>query len=394
MSVTSNELSHVCHSAGSQAKRTHWKRCLSAMRGFKMITAALCVAVLLSASSHSSALKMEDLTPEQQQEARNQQSMLSSMLQRLEGLDEEGTKRQIQEFTPQERELLKAYYEHQQQRAQDTAESNRRLTPERQQEMLKEMFEQLEDKSYGEQQAIIKKFTPQQKDLFDRYNAYQKKQQEEYAEQRKKELGQCEAEEVYTQTTPTGDLDFTKPQIEKCARVRIWDEEIGDDGVSALVDAIVSTKADDFIALILDTTDISALGAATLGRLLHKCPNIRALDLDSNSIGDDGAAALATAAATHPHLETLGLAHNDISDAGGDALLSLLRNNYQIVTLPLHGNRISKNTLNAIEELLQKNRALAVEKAEKEQAAANQTRTAGDYDDVIDGGDADGHEEL
>lgn len=32
--------------------------------------------------------------------------------------------------------------------------------------------------------------------LYDRYNAYQKKQQEEYAEKRKIELGQCETDEV------------------------------------------------------------------------------------------------------------------------------------------------------------------------------------------------------
>lgn len=59
------------------------------------------------------------------------------------------------------------------------------------------------------------------------------------------------------------------------------------------------------------------------------------------------------------------------------------------------GNRISKATFNAIEELLQKNRALAMEKAEQEQAAANQTGThpvahpVDPIDDVVDGGDAD-----
>ena len=38
-----------------------------------------------------------------------------------------------------------------------------------QQEMLKEMFAELEDKSYGEQEVIKKKWTAQQKDLYERY---------------------------------------------------------------------------------------------------------------------------------------------------------------------------------------------------------------------------------
>ena len=60
----------------------------------------------------------------------------------------------------------------------------------------------LQGKTYGEQEALKKKFTTQETDLFDRYNAYQKKQQEEFTERKKKELGLCESDQVKPHSEP------------------------------------------------------------------------------------------------------------------------------------------------------------------------------------------------
>lgn len=80
------------------------------------------------------------------------------MLGQLEGLTEEETKQKIMAFTPyavilrlemmcpltflafrQQRDLLKAYYEHKHKQHADTTAANAKLTPEQQQEMLKDL---------------------------------------------------------------------------------------------------------------------------------------------------------------------------------------------------------------------------------------------------------------
>ena len=53
-------------------------------------------------------------------------------INQLEGLTDDETKLKISEFTPQQRELLKAYYEHKNQQHADTLKANARLTPEQQ----------------------------------------------------------------------------------------------------------------------------------------------------------------------------------------------------------------------------------------------------------------------
>eukprot|EP00035_Acanthoeca_spectabilis_P012470 m.222468 g.222468 ORF g.222468 m.222468 type:complete len:204 (+) comp15625_c0_seq3:35-646(+) len=154
-------------------------------------------ALTVQVAQRVDGLKLEDLSPEEKEEAMRQREMLTEMLGQLEGLTEEETKQKIMAFTPQQRDLLKAYYEHKHKQHADTTAANAKLTPEQQQEMLKDLYKQLEDKSFGEQEAIKKKWTAQQKDLFTRYEEYQKKMQEEYAEKRAQELGACEYSEMY-----------------------------------------------------------------------------------------------------------------------------------------------------------------------------------------------------
>lgn len=322
----------------------------------------------------SSALSYDDLTDEQKAEAAQQKQMLTGMFAQLEGLTDEDKKAKVGTFTPQEQELLKAYFEHQQEAKQSQAKENARLTPERQQELLKELYSRLEGKNYGEQEELIKKFTTQEKDLWDRYNEYQKKQQEEFTEKRKKELGHCESDQVYKAETKKGEIDFNKPVLGKCQRVSLWDDELGDDGAAALAKEMIA-HADRFVALSLDTTDIEEDGAIKLAEALTACQGMVALDLDSNTIGDVGALALAEAATTHPSLNTLGLAHNNIGEAGGAALLTMLRRNYFVVTMPLHGNRIPKAMIAEIDNLLVKNREAAAAAAQAAQAAQNRSST-------------------
>jgi hypothetical protein len=332
------------------------------------------LAVIGQLARPTAALSYDDLTEEQKAEALQQKQMLTDMFAQLEGLTDEDKKAKVATFNPQQQELLKAYFEHQQQAKQSQAKENARLTPEQQQEMLKELYARLEGKTYGEQEALIKKFTTQEKDLFDRYNDYQKKQQEEFTEKRKKELGHCEADLVYKVETKKGEIDFSKPDLRKCQRVSLWDDELGDDGAAALAKEMIA-HADRFVALSLDTTDVEEDGAIKLAEALTACQGMVALDLDSNTVGDTGAQALAEAATAHPSLNTLGLAHNNIGEAGGAALLKMLRRNYAIVTMPLHGNTIPKAMMAEIETLLGKNREAAAAAAQAAQAAQNSSVT-------------------
>lgn len=333
----------------------------------------------------TSALNFDDLTEEQKAEAVQQKQMLTDMFAQLEGLTDEDKKAKVGTFTPQQQELLKAYFEHTQQAKQSQAKENARLTPEQQQEKLKELYARLEGKTYGEQEALINKFTTQEKDLFDRYNAYQKKQQEEFTDRKKKELGLCENDQVYKDETKQGEIDFSKPNLRKCQRVSLWDDELGDDGAAALATEMIE-HADRFVALSLDTTDIEEDGAIKIAEALTACQGMVALDLDSNTVGDIGAQALAEAATAHPSLNTLGLAHNNIGEAGGAALLKMLRRNYAIVTMPLHGNKIPKAMAAEIEALLGKNREAAAAAAQAAQTAQNgSVVTADEESDELEG---------
>jgi len=330
--------------------------------------------------------------PQQPQMSPEDQASLGEMFSQLEGLTEEEQKAKVQAFTPQQQQLLKTYFQKKKDMEQASAQEIRRLSPEEQQTLIKELYARMEGKTYGEQESIVKKFTTQEKDLWDRYNSYQKEQQEKFEAKRAKELGLCETDAVYT-VKKKGVRNFNKPKIGDCQRIHLWDDEIGDKGAEALAAEMI-VHADKFISLSMDTTDVETEGAIHLAAAVKACQKMVAIDLDSNSIGDEGVQALVESITDHPAMTTFGLAHNGITDVGAAALLKMLRTNYLVATMPLHGNQISKSVKAEIDALLEKNRELAEKTAQKEAAKNASSTTANEIDDVeIVEVDAD-HEEL
>jgi hypothetical protein len=113
--------------------------------------------------------------------------------------------------------------------------------------------------------------------------------------------------------------------------VELWSNRMGDRGCEAVIDALETNPTGAFKGLEeLDITHnhLTARAARRLARLLERHTAIRRVSLYDNDIGDDGASALAEALAANgardEGLETLFLERNGIGDAGAAALAEAL----------------------------------------------------------------------
>ena len=88
--------------------------------------------------------------------------------------------------------------------------------------------------------------------------------------------------------------DYTSAKIpEDCTTLVLTSNNIGDDGATALAEALKSNTA--LATLYLYFNNIGVTGAIALAEVLKNNTALTTLYLTSNNIGDDGAIALAEA---------------------------------------------------------------------------------------------------
>lgn len=147
--------------------------------------------------------------------------------------------------------------------------------------------------------------------------------------------------------------------------------ELGDEGVTALSDAIQSDECSSVKTLLLRNCDISDLGALEISEFLTRglyeldlsgneigdegvnaitqamivmgasCKT-KYLDLRENKIGDEGAISLSLAMASTDCLQQLNLSKNEIGNAGCELLAHVLSKKTSLKRLILHSNQVDE----------------------------------------------------
>eukprot|EP00039_Didymoeca_costata_P011780 m.166668 g.166668 ORF g.166668 m.166668 type:complete len:366 (+) comp15290_c0_seq3:220-1317(+) len=337
------------------------------MQYISCIMVILLLCALLTPIWCQQDLKMEDLTPEQQQEAIRQRDMLKEMFDALQGKSEEEQAAIVQGFSEEQRQLLDAYHKFRQGGGAEPAEpefdENNPPSPEQQQRILKRIFDSLEGKTRDEQNDIINKLKPFEKELMDRYNDYRFEQQVNHMKAEKQKAGHCEDKDVYKMDEDEN-YDYTRPSLGNCTQLSLWDDDLGDDGARALSSELKGNN--HLVALFLDTTGIESDGAIALATAIKDSDIFASIDLEGNSIGNAGAKALAEALLTVTNIERVGLAHNEIGDEGADALIELVKAKPSILFCEIHGNLMAKAKFKLINKLVEGNMKTAIEAKQAE----------------------------
>lgn len=335
----------------------------------------------------------------------NQKEQLEGMFKRLEGKSEDEQRAAVKAFSPEEQELLKAYHKFRQEQSGDGAPGGggappggggqpgqpnvmggappgdgfpKNPTPQEQQKILKDIFASMEGKDRNEQNEIINKFKPIQKEIFDKYNDYQFEMNKEHMKKQKKEAGHCEDKDVY-KADEFGDYDYSSPELGTCTQFSLWDDDLGDDGAKALAEALRDNL--HLVVLSLENTGIEAEGVQALAGALSGNKVMKSLDLEGNSMGNAGAKALASVLHT-TEIEILGIAHNEVGDSGFASLMELVENNRQFVHVLSNGNRVSKKRQKKFEKLVAANAEAAAAKAAAEQAVNAAAESNDDDEDL------------
>jgi Ran GTPase-activating protein (RanGAP) involved in mRNA processing and transport len=119
-------------------------------------------------------------------------------------------------------------------------------------------------------------------------------------------------------------------------RLNLEGNQIGDNGISALCEAIPITNV---AYLKLGKNRFSADGIGSIMTLLQKDETpLTSLDLRANGLGNDGASLLAAAVEKNEILQALCLSHNGIDNAGVRHLAEALSRNEHLQTLDLQDN--------------------------------------------------------
>ena len=123
-----------------------------------------------------------------------------------------------------------------------------------------------------------------------------------------------------------------------------WNQ-IGDDGVSFIVEAISSNSNTNLRDLRLCCCGITATGAKGLSVLIS-CTRLKVLYLSMNNVADDGAEFIANALTQNGHLSVLYLRNANVADRGVKALSSALQmNKTSLQVLDLQENNITESGL-------------------------------------------------
>lgn len=118
--------------------------------------------------------------------------------------------------------------------------------------------------------------------------------------------------------------------------LRLWANELGDEGVGALAAGLRGNAALE--ELDVSANDVQLDGARALGAALALNRRLQTLNLISNNLGDKGAAALAEGVGGNGALRTLLLADNRLGDRGARACAEMLSHNRALTELDLSKN--------------------------------------------------------
>ena len=136
-----------------------------------------------------------------------------------------------------------------------------------------------------------------------------------------------------------------------------WNQ-IGDDGVSFIVEAVSSNIKTNLRDFRLCCCGITAKGAKALS-ILISCTRLKVLYLSMNVVGDDGVEFIANALTQNTHLSVLDLRKANIADKGVKALSSVLQmNKASLQVLDLQENRITDSSLLLLGRSLKCNQTL------------------------------------
>lgn len=145
----------------------------------------------------------------------------------------------------------------------------------------------------------------------------------------------------------------------KC--LNLTENQLGDDGVTALTSALVGTHS--LRDLDVRKNGLTALGCIAACQALQSNIGLEKLTLACNSIGDKGASqGLAPLLRVHPTLQTLELHRTDLTDAGCGPLVETLRGSTSKMSRLLHldvsFNDITEATYLHTAEVLRDNNTL------------------------------------
>jgi len=137
------------------------------------------------------------------------------------------------------------------------------------------------------------------------------------------------------------------------ARVNLGDNNLGAEGVSALMEAMVASSG--VSELVLSGNNLSGC-INIVADAIAAGQTLRVLDVSSSKVGDDGVSLLAEAVRESESLQSLALDQNSISDTGFSALCSTLDSNTSLKSLSVQWNGIK--SMAPMASLLQSNSSL------------------------------------
>jgi Ran GTPase-activating protein (RanGAP) involved in mRNA processing and transport len=135
--------------------------------------------------------------------------------------------------------------------------------------------------------------------------------------------------------------------------IRIWEGNLGNQGVRAFYLYISETKAYKIKVLEFINCNFDDLGCEFISRIINSPFNIKILNLDYNNIGNKGLMHIAKALATNTSVNYLSLNYCGITEDGVESLKAIFNNeNNEIEKLFLQGNHIGNKGISDFLHLL------------------------------------------
>eukprot|EP00727_Mastigamoeba_balamuthi_P003036 m51a1_g1273 putative trna pseudouridine(38 39) synthase (694) ;mRNA; f:99807-102749 len=133
-------------------------------------------------------------------------------------------------------------------------------------------------------------------------------------------------------------------------------EDMGDEGVTPVVDAVIQLRT--ITSLELRTNNVGDEGAEVIARSLEHNDTLTWLDLSCNNIGSQGAQCLGRALRSNRSLVSLVLGGNCIGDEGAAGLAMGIAENPTLCELFLQCNEIGNDGVQKIAEALKRNTSI------------------------------------
>jgi hypothetical protein len=149
---------------------------------------------------------------------------------------------------------------------------------------------------------------------------------------------------------------YLRQQSQAFHEIELYGNDIGDEGVSALIELVNSALS--ITTIKLEFNGITSSGAHELAEFLKVNKNITMIDLYANTkIGDAGAVDFAILLCQNTSLEYLGLFSCGITNIGAKAIIKAVKNyNKTIKSINLYNNKIDDELLEYLDQLLRRNK--------------------------------------